>query len=101
MHHQFNFLCYNVLLVSCLKEYRATIGFCLFSLHPFGLLDLETCVRLCCWLSGVCEVTLQCGGAVLLSRWYCVLKASVQVNLMSWQDVASEVAYYMCACVSK
>lgn len=42
---------------------------------------------------------LQCGGAVLLSRWYCVLKATVQVNVMSWQDVASEVAYFMRLCV--
>lgn len=34
-----------------------------------------------------------CGGAALLSRWYQVLKATVQVSVMSWQDVASEVAY--------
>ena len=39
-----------------------------------------------------------CGGAVLLSRWYEVLKATVQVSVMSWQDVVSEVAY-LCVCV--
>lgn len=42
-----------------------------------------------------------CGGAALLSRWYQVLKATVQVSVMSWQDVASEVAYliHVCVCV--
>ena len=45
-----------------------------------------------------------CGGAVLLSRWYYVLKAAVQVRVMSWQDVASKVAHLIrvcvCVCVS-
>lgn len=40
-----------------------------------------------------------CGGAALLSRWYQVLKATVQVSVMSWQDVASEVAYLIRVCV--
>ena len=42
---------------------------------------------------------LQCGGAVLLTRWCLVLKATIQVNVMSWQDVASEVAHFMRVCV--
>lgn len=39
------------------------------------------------------------GGCTSLSRWHSVLKASVQVNVMSWQDVASKVVYFTCVCV--
>ena len=37
-------------------------------------------------------------GAVQLSRWCWVLKATVKVNVMSWQDVACGVAHFMRVC---
>lgn len=39
-------------------------------------------------------------GATQLSRWCAVLKAIVQVNVMSWQYVASEVLYFTRVCPS-
>lgn len=39
-------------------------------------------------------------GATQLSRWRAVLKATVQVNVMSWQYVASEVLYFTRVCPS-
>lgn len=48
----------------------------------------------------MCDMVLQCGGAAQPSRWCAVLKATVQVNVMSRQDVASEVPYFTRVCPS-
>lgn len=83
VHHQFNLVCCSWHAWSEITQLPSTL--CLSHFTLFGFVGFGGCHS----------------SSVLLCRWFCVLKATVQVNVTSWQDVASEVAYLtrVCACV--